>query len=117
MKALSEKACSVCHADAPQATQAEVREALDTLPEWSVIQVNGINQLMRTYTFDNFASALAFTNAIGAVAETFNHHPALLTEWGKVTVNWWTHRLKGLHENDLIMAAKTETLFQRINDH
>ena len=110
---LSEKTCSACRAGAPQATEAEIAEALKTLPEWSVIQVNAINQLKRTYTFKNFVSALAFTNAIGTVAEEYNHHPALLTEWGKVTVTWWTHKIKGLHENDLIMAAKTEKLFNQ----
>ena len=114
-KELSEKTCSACHLGAPQATEAEVTEALQNLPEWSVIQVNTINQLTRVYKFKNFVTALEFTNAIGTVAEEFNHHPALLTEWGKVTVTWWTHKIKGLHENDLIMAAKTEKLFQRIN--
>jgi 4a-hydroxytetrahydrobiopterin dehydratase len=113
MTDLSEKTCSACRAGAPQATEAEIAEALNALPEWSVIQVNAINQLTRTYTFKNFVSALAFTNTIGAVAEEYNHHPALLTEWGKVTVTWWTHKIKGLHENDLIMAAKTEKLFNQ----
>jgi len=112
---LSEKTCTVCRVGAPQATDAEVTEALKNLPEWSVTQVNGINQLTRVYKFKNFVSALAFTNAVGAVAEEFNHHPALLTEWGKVTVTWWTHKIKGLHENDLIMAAKTEKIFQCTN--
>jgi len=111
---LSEKTCSVCKTGAPQATDTEIAEALKNLPEWSVIQVNGINQLTRTYTFKNFVNALEFTNHIGAVAEEFNHHPALLTEWGKVTVNWWTHKIKGLHENDLIMAAKTEKIFNAL---
>ncbi|RYZ79057.1 MAG: 4a-hydroxytetrahydrobiopterin dehydratase, partial [Moraxellaceae bacterium] len=60
---------------------------------------------------------LAFTNTIGELAENFNHHPALLTEWGKVTVTWWTHKIKGLHENDLIMAAKTEKTFQGISSN
>jgi 4a-hydroxytetrahydrobiopterin dehydratase len=112
---LSEKTCSVCHVGAPQATDVEVTEALKNLPKWSMVQVDAINQLTRAYKFKNFVGALEFTNAVGALAEEFNHHPALLTEWGKVTVTWWTHKIKGLHENDLIMAAKTEKLFQRMN--
>lgn len=115
MSDLSEKTCSACRVGAPQATEAEIAEALKNLPEWSVIQVDGINQMTRAYKFKNFVNALKFTNVVGAVAEEFNHHPALLTEWGKVTVTWWTHKIKGLHENDLIMAAKTEKNFQRIN--
>lgn len=112
---LSDKTCSACHAGAPQATDTEIAEALKTLPEWSIILANGIQQLTRAYKFKNFVSALEFTNAIGALAEEFNHHPALLTEWGKVSVSWWTHKIKGLHKNDLIMAAKTEKLFQRMH--
>ncbi len=115
MSDLSEKTCSACRVGVPQASETEIAEALKHLPEWSVIQVNGTNQLTREYKFKNFVSALAFTNSIGAVAEEYNHHPALLTEWGKVTVTWWTHKIKGLHENDLIMAAKTEKIFQYIN--
>ena len=55
----------------------------------------------------NFVEALAFTNAIGALAEAAGHHPALTTEWGRVTVGWWTHAIGGLHRNDFVMAAKT----------
>jgi len=56
------------------------------------------------------ADALAFTNRVGALAEAEGHHPALLTEWGRVTVTWWTHKIRGLHRNDFIMAAKTDAL-------
>ena len=55
-----------------------------------------------------FAQALAVTNRVGEQAEEEGHHPALLTEWGKVTVSWWTHKIGGLHQNDFIMAARTD---------
>ena len=61
--------------------------------------------------YPTFAAALAFTNRVGALAEAEGHHPALLTEWGHVTVTWWTHKIRGLHRNDFIMAAKTDALF------
>jgi 4a-hydroxytetrahydrobiopterin dehydratase len=64
--------------------------------------------LERLFHFPSFADALAFTNWVGAIAEDEGHHPALLTEWGQVTVTWWTHKIRGLHRNDFIMAAKTE---------
>ena len=64
--------------------------------------------LERLFHFPSFADALAFTNRVGAIAEDEGHHPALLTEWGQVTVTWWTHKIRGLHRNDFIMAAKTE---------
>lgn len=66
--------------------------------------------LRRVYKFRDFAQALSFTNKVGALAEAQGHHPALLTEWGKVTVMWWTHKIGGLHKNDFIMAAKTDKL-------
>jgi 4a-hydroxytetrahydrobiopterin dehydratase len=109
------KTCTACRADAPKATPEQIHEALTQLPEWKLIQVEGIDQLQRTYKVKNFADAMALTQAIGLLAEEYQHHPALLTEWGKVTVTWWTHKIKGLHENDLIMAAKTEKLFQKIH--
>jgi 4a-hydroxytetrahydrobiopterin dehydratase len=76
-----------------------------------VLERQGIKRLERTFRFDNFAQALAFTDRVGEQAEEEGHHPALLTEWGKVTVTWWTHKIKGLHQNDFIMAARTDGLF------
>ena len=69
-----------------------------------------IARLERVFHFPSFADALAFTNRVGALAEEEGHHPALLTEWGRVTVTWWTHKIRGLHRNDFIMAAKTDAL-------
>jgi 4a-hydroxytetrahydrobiopterin dehydratase len=57
--------------------------------------------------------AVAFTNQIASLAETEDHHPLIITEWGRVTVHWWTHKIKGLHRNDFIMAAKTDAAFSR----
>lgn len=111
MALLSEKNCTACRADAPLLSEAEIEAALVQLPEWSLDVVAEIKQLVRTYRFNNFVQALAFTQAVGELAEEFGHHPALLTEWGRVKVSWWTHKIKGLHENDAIMAAKTEQLF------
>lgn len=116
MSRLSEKTCTACKIDAPKATAQQIEQALAELPEWKLINIDQIDQLQRVYKIKNFAAAMELTNAIGNLAEENNHHPALLTEWGKVTVTWWTHKIKGLHENDLIMAAKTETLFSSFRD-
>ena len=64
------------------------------------------------FSVDDFAQALEFTNKVGELAEEEGHHPALLTEWGRTTVTWWTHKIRGLHRNDFIMAAKTDELYQ-----
>lgn len=82
------------------------------IPDWEIITVDGEQQLKRIFKFKNFSEALAFTDKVGAIADQQDHHPALLTEWGKVTVFWWTHKVHGLHLNDFIMAAKTDRLYQ-----
>lgn len=79
--------------------------------DWSLIEVNGIKQLQRVFTFKNFSAALAFTNKVGALAESEGHHPALLTEWGRVTVTWWSHSVGGVDSKDYSMAAHTDELY------
>ena len=81
------------------------------LTDWSIVQQDGMDHLRRVFKFKDFVSALAFTNKVGDLAEEHGHHPMLVTEWGKVTVEWWTHAIGGLHENDFIMAAKTDKLY------
>jgi 4a-hydroxytetrahydrobiopterin dehydratase len=110
MASLAYKACEVCRAGAPLATREEIAEYMSQLAGWQILDVAGVDHLQKVYSFKNFAQALKFTNQIGAIAETENHHPAILTEWGKVTVTWWTHKIDGLHANDFIMAAKTDDL-------
>ncbi len=91
-------------------TEPEMAELLPQVPGWQIAERDGIKRLERVFAFDNFAQALAFTTRVGELAEMESHHPALLTEWGRVTVTWWTHKIRGLHRNDFIMAAKTDQL-------
>jgi len=81
------------------------------VPDWQIVERDQIKRLERAFKFKNFVEALQFTNRVGKLAEEEGHHPALLTEWGRVTVTWWTHKIKGLHRNDFIMAAKTDGLY------
>jgi len=111
MDDLAAKQCVACRADAPRATPEEKQYYMAQLPEWNLVRVEGMDRLTRTFSFKNFTEALAFTNSVGRIAEQENHHPALLTEWGRVTVTWWTHKIKGLHVNDFVMAAKTSALY------
>jgi 4a-hydroxytetrahydrobiopterin dehydratase len=110
MTELTTKQCEACRADAPRVTAAQIVELSPQIPDWELLEVDGIQRLSRTYSFDNFEQALSFTNKVGALAEQEAHHPAILTEWGQVTVTWWTHKIRGLHVNDFIMAAKTDAL-------
>jgi 4a-hydroxytetrahydrobiopterin dehydratase len=91
-------------------TEAEIVELRREVSDWQLLERAGVAQLERVFYFPSFADALAFTNRVGALAEAEGHHPALLTEWGRVTVTWWTHKIRGLHRNDFIMAAKTDAL-------
>jgi 4a-hydroxytetrahydrobiopterin dehydratase len=102
--------CIACRGGEPTLSEAEIAELLPHLPQWQVVERNGIPLLERIFKFKNFAEALTFTNQIGALAEEQGHHPLLVTEWGRVTVQWWTHVIRGLHKNDFIMAAKTDEL-------
>ena len=90
-----------------------ISEYHQQIPEWQIIERENIPQLERVFRFKNFAQALEFTNKIGAIAEEENHHPLIITEWGRVTINWWTHKIGGLHKNDFIMAAKTDEVFSQ----
>ncbi|MBA1445429.1 MAG: 4a-hydroxytetrahydrobiopterin dehydratase, partial [Gammaproteobacteria bacterium] len=80
------------------------------IPDWNLEVRDGIMQLEKSFSFKNFVDAVAFTNRVGELAESEGHHPALLTEWGKVPVTWWSHKIKGLHRNDFIMSAKTDQI-------
>lgn len=110
---LTEMKCVACDRDAPLVTEAEVAELHPQVPEWEIVEVDGIERLTRTFPLADFAQALEFTQAVGELAEEEGHHPALLTEWGRTTVSWWTHKIKGLHRNDFVMAAKTDQLTAR----
>jgi 4a-hydroxytetrahydrobiopterin dehydratase len=100
--------CVACRGGEPTLIDSEIVELHPQVPFWPVIEKDGIKRIERTFKFENFSEALTFTNKVGEVAESEGHHPAILTEWGRVTVTWWTHKIKGLHRNDFIMAAKTD---------
>ncbi len=103
--------CTACRGEEPTLTDSEIAELHPQVPEWLVTEKDGIKRLEKRFTFQNFAEALAFTSRVGEIAEQEGHHPSVLTEWGRVTVTWWTHKIKGLHRNDFIMAAKTDHLY------
>lgn len=102
--------CTPCQGGQPTLTESQIEKFRQGAPKWAVVKKDGIKRLERSYKFKDFADALAFTNKVGEIAEEEGHHPDILTEWGKVTVSWWTHKIKGLHQNDFIMAAKTDRI-------
>lgn len=114
MTELTARRCEACRADSPPATDEERVELGAQVPEWTIVEREGIPRLERAFPFDDFAGALAFTSQVGALAEEEGHHPALLTEWGRVTVTYWTHKIRDLHVNDFVMAAKTDEAYRRL---
>ena len=90
------------------------------IADWTVVASEGVQRLRRTFEFPDFARALEFTSALGALAEREWHHPEILTShveqaseigWGRVTVTWATMIIEALHRNDFVMAAKTDRLY------
>jgi len=100
--------CVPCRGGEPALTPEQMAALLPEVPEWRLIDLDGVKRIERVLKFPDFKAAIAFTNRVAEVAESEDHHPLIITEWGKVTVQWWTHKIGGLHRNDFIMAAKTD---------
>jgi 4a-hydroxytetrahydrobiopterin dehydratase len=112
MNELTEMHCIKIQKDTLKISELDLRRHSGKMPSWLVYDKNGELRLEKEFKFAAFNDALAFTNRIAQEANQEDHHPAILTEWGKVTVTWWTHRIHGLHLNDFIMAAKTDQIFE-----
>ena len=110
---LSKEGGEACSATAMLLTEQEQQTRLSELDDWQIVMNNKVPQLQKVYRFKDFATALAFTQRVGDMAEQADHHPALLTEWGKVTVRWWSHDRGGLHPNDFRLAARTDDCYEQ----
>ena len=110
MSELTEMTCEACRFDAPKVTAEEREEFAPKIPDWESVEVDGVERLRRVFKLKNYEQAVSFTNRIAEMAEKEDHHPLIVLEWGKVTVDWWTHKIEGLHKNDFIAAAKTDQL-------
>ena len=107
---LADQQCEVCRIGAPVLSAEELSHLLPEIPSWAVVELEGVSQLKREFEFPDFKQAQAFANSVADLAENHGHHPAILLEWGKVTIRWWTHKISGLHKSDVVMAAKTDAL-------
>jgi 4a-hydroxytetrahydrobiopterin dehydratase len=113
---LASQKCIPCRGGDPALTESEIADLRKQIGDWQVITQDNILRLQRVFKFKNYAQAVEFTNKIADIAEAEDHHPLIMLEWGKVTVQWWTHVVKGLHKNDFIMAAKTDEIYRTV-DH
>ena len=110
MSDLIQQKCVACRADAPRVADDELPDLLKQIPDWQPVTDDSVLKLNKVFNFDNYSDAISFTNKIAQLAEEEDHHPAILLEWGRVQVTWWTHKIGGLHKNDFIAAAKTDLL-------
>ncbi len=108
---LANERCVACRRDSPRVTDEEIPELRREASEWELTETDGIKRLERSFSFRGFAGALEFSNRVGQAAEEEGHHPRIILEWGNVGVEWWTHKIRGLHRNDFIMAVKTDEIY------
>ncbi len=102
------KSCVPCQGGIPPLTREEAEQLLLQIPNWTLLEE--ATRLQRQFTFQDFAEAWAFVNKLGELAEREGHHPDIHFGWGYATVVFYTHKINGLHENDFVMAAKTDAL-------
>jgi 4a-hydroxytetrahydrobiopterin dehydratase len=110
MTLLTDSTCVPCRGGEPPLSDDEIASLAPEIAEWAIVEKDGVKRLERVFKLKDFVEALAFTQKVGTLAESQGHHPLIITEWGRVTIQWWTHKIKGLHRNDFIMAAKTDRL-------
>ena len=116
MARLASMNCTPCREGGTPLGEEKIAELREDVPEWDVVEQDGIKRLERTFSFPDFESALAFTDDVGEMAEEQGHHPRIVTEWGSVTLTWWTHKIGGLHQNDFIAAAKSDEIYEEYED-
>ena len=104
--ALAEKSCTPCRGGVPPLTVEEAEGYRAQAPEWALM--DGATRIERRFRFKNFGEAFAFVVRAAELAEAEGHHPDITFGWGYATVSLYTHKIKGLHENDFIMAAKLD---------
>lgn len=105
---LTKKTCVPCQGGIPPLTRPEAEKLLRETPGW--LLSGDAQRIERQFKFGDFVAALSFVNKVGQLAETEGHHPDLSFGWGYANIAFFTHKIKGLHENDFIMAAKVNAL-------
>ena len=109
MSDLASNTCEACRIDAPKVSDDEINILLKEIDNWDLIHEE-VKQLKKTFSFSSYKESVDFSNKVAKMADIEDHHPTITLEWGKVTVVWWSHKIKGLHKNDFICAAKTDQL-------
>lgn len=109
MNDLSLKKCVPCEAGTPPMPGDKIMFLINQVPGWEFVEES---KLSKNFKFRNFADALKFVNDVGAIAEEEGHHPDIQLSWGRVGIILFTHKIKGLSENDFIMASKINDIYE-----
>ena len=109
MSDLALSSCEACRIDASIVSDDEASLLIKEIEGWDLIN-DGIKKLKKEFSFSNYSDSVDFSNKVADMADKEDHHPQIILEWGKVTVFWWSHKIKGLHKNDFICAAKTNKI-------
>lgn len=108
MSKLAEKHCIPCRGGMPPLKGEALIPFAEQLPDWKIVEEHHV---AKSFLFPDFKTALDFVNRVGAVAEQEGHHPDLCLAWGRVDVQIYTHKIRGLSESDFILAAKVDELY------
>ena len=104
--------CEACLPDAQKVSNEVLDVFLSENRTWQLLNDDDTQKLGKSYKFQNFIQAQEFTSSIGDMAEKEGHHPTIILEYGMVTVSWWSHKIKGLHNNDLLLSLKTDEIYE-----
>lgn len=110
MQKISELQFSPIGANAQSLGGEQLKELVGQLAGWEITNYGGSDALYKTYRVKNFVDAQNLAGKLGEIAEQYNHHPILSYTWGQLEVYWYTHSLKGIHTNDIVLAQETETI-------
>ncbi len=114
MNELIKRKCEACRPGAPLVTEEQIREYGPLIPDWEIIEEDGIRKLKRTFSTSDFHNTMKLVTAIADLANEENHHPLMVVEYSSLTVSWWSHKIKGLHLNDFVMAARSDVAFIKL---
>ncbi len=108
---LAQKSCVPCRGGIPPLAPDESKKLLAQAPQWQLLDDG--TRIERTYRFGNFREAFSLVQRVSELAEAEGHHPDISFGWGFATFSWQTKKINGLHENDFIMAAKTDRMMEK----
>ena len=109
-KQLAALKCVPCRGGVPPLADTRIKEMITAVPGWTRINDGGIDKIQKEFKFKDFKAAMSFVNKVAEIAEEQWHHPNIMIDWNKVTLTLWTHAIKGLFDNDFILAAKIDEM-------